>query len=386
MKLTRAAKLVIQATPEAFQPTVDAYTKAYNLTCQVGWDAKETNGVSLHHLTYQTTREYLPSQLAISARMKATESLKAVATKIKQVGNATCPKSKQCSIRYDANSYTLKLLTNDVSIKTVSGRLKFKLLIPDYFKQYINWKWTSADLFIRDGKVFLHVIFEKEIADTPSNEKFVGIDRGIVNLAVTSNNQFFGGQQVKTVSKRYERLRSELQSKGHSGKRHFRRIAMKETRFRRDANHCVAKQIVNSLEAGSTMILEKLKGIRQRVRMRKEQRKQIHKWNFCQLEEFLVYKGMAKGIGTDYVNAAYTSQKCSRCGHISRSNRPHQSIFCCTVCHFKLNADLNASRNIRNNHLDAISHPSRADVNQPSRCSQNPIGLVEQAAGSLAQR
>ena len=107
MKLTRAAKLVIQAQPEAFQPTIDAYTKAYNLVCQTGWDAQETNGVSLHHLTYKTTREYLPSQLAISARMKATESLKAVATKIKQGGKATCPRSNRCAIRYDANSYTL---------------------------------------------------------------------------------------------------------------------------------------------------------------------------------------------------------------------------------------------------------------------------------------
>ena len=385
MKLIRASKIVLQAPPEAFQPTVDAYTKAYNFVCQTGWDSKDTNGVSLHHKTYHTTREYLPSQLAISARMKATESLKAVATKIKAGGKATCPKSNRCSIRYDANSYSLLLASGEVSIKTIESRRRVKMLVPEYFQQYLGWTYTSADLFIRNGKVFLYVIFEKEVADIPSNGKVVGIDRGILNLAVTSNNQFFSGQQVKSVSARYERLRSELQSKGHSGKRHSRRMATKERRFRQDVNHCVAKQIVNSLEPGSTIVLENLKGIRQNVRLRKQQRKQVHQWNFFQLESFLKYKGEANGIRTGYVSARYTSQKCSKCGHISRSNRPCQSVFHCRSCGFQLNADLNASRNIRNNYLDATSHPSRGAVNHLSRCSQNPLGLVEQAPRSLAE-
>jgi IS605 OrfB family transposase len=386
MKLIRASKIVLQAPPEAFQPTIDAYTKAYNFVCQTGWDSKDTNGVSLHHSTYRATRENfgLPSQLAISARMKATESLKAVTAKIKQGGKATCPKSNHCSIRYDANSYSLLLGSGEVSIKTIESRRKVKMLVPEYFQQYLGWTYTSADLFIRGGKVFLYVIFEKEVADIPSNGKVVGIDRGIVNLAVSSNNQFFSGQQVKSVSSRYERLRSELQSKGHSGKRHLRKISTQERRFRQDVNHCVAKQIVDSLEQGSTMVLENLKGIRQNVRMRKAQRKQIHKWNFFQLESFLQYKGEAKGIKTEYVSARYTSQKCSKCGHISRSNRPSQSVFHCRSCGFRLNADLNASRNIRNNYLDAIGHPSRGVVNHLSRCSQNPIGLVEQAPTSSA--
>jgi IS605 OrfB family transposase len=307
--------------------------------------------------------------------MKATEALKSAKARVTKKLKASCPQSSSCSIRYDANSYNLWLDKGTASLKTVEGRLKVKIGIPEYFKRYADWKWTSADLFVKNGKVFLHVVFEKEFADAPVSSQVVGVDRGINNIAVTSANQFFGGGRIKYVSGRYERLRSELQSKGHSGKRHFRRIAAKERRFRRDVNHCASKWIVGQVDAGGTIVFEKLTGIRQDVRMRKEQRRQVHKWNFFQLDQFTSYKAEGKGVRMAYGSARYTSQKCSCCGHISRSNRKCQSVFRCTNCGFTLHADLNASRNIRQNYLDAIGHPSRADVNQPSGCS-GPNGLL----------
>jgi len=46
------------------------------------------------------------------------------------------------------------------------------------------------------------------------------------------------------------------------------------------------------------------------------------------------------------VNPAYTSQKCSSCGHTSKVNRQSQKTFLCEACSFKANADDNASNNI----------------------------------------
>jgi len=70
--------------------------------------------------------------------------------------------------------------------------------------------------------------------------------------------------------------------------------------------------------------------------------------------ENIEYKAQAKGIRVVYVDARYTSQKCSRCGYISRSNRIDQSHFVCKHCGFSLNADLNASRNIVKNYLASL--------------------------------
>jgi putative transposase len=46
------------------------------------------------------------------------------------------------------------------------------------------------------------------------------------------------------------------------------------------------------------------------------------------------------------INAAYTSQTCSICGHCAAENRKSQAEFRCTKCGFQANADVNAARNI----------------------------------------
>ncbi len=46
------------------------------------------------------------------------------------------------------------------------------------------------------------------------------------------------------------------------------------------------------------------------------------------------------------VNPAYTSQTCSNCGYVDKRNRKSQEEFECLMCGKKINADINASRNI----------------------------------------
>jgi transposase len=213
MKLTRTVKLKLDIPIETIKPTVEAYTKAFNFVCQKGWNDSDSNGVSLHNKTYSDTRQYLPSQLAVSARMKATEAIKTVKARIKKKQKATCPQSKQSSVRYDARSYNVWFDRNELSLLTIGGRIKVPVSVPEYFKQYIGWKRCSADLFIRKNKVFINIVFSKDVSDPEPTGKVVGIDRGIKKIAVTSENQFFGGGQVKKVSKRYEKIRNALQSR-----------------------------------------------------------------------------------------------------------------------------------------------------------------------------
>jgi IS605 OrfB family transposase len=368
MKLVRTAKIKLNISVDEVLPTIQAYTKAFNFVCATGYEKKDKNGVSLHQKTYQETREYLPSQLAISARMKATEALSSIFAQ-KKSGKSknkypACPVSKSCSIRYDARSYSLFLESGEVSILTVSGRKRLPLEVPAYYKEYFTWKSCSADLCINKNKVYLHIVFEKEINDTPSTGSFVGIDRGINNLAVSSNNQFFGGGVIKKQVRKYQRLRSALQKAGtKSAKRHLRRLSKKERRFRADINHQISKEIIASLNPGDTIVLENLTGIRNK-RLRKPQRTLLNNWSFFQLEQFFTYKAEAKGISVVHVDARYTSQGCSACGFVDRKNRDGNN-FCCRECGFSLNADLNASRNIVIKHRASYTDADRALVNEP---------------------
>ena len=63
------------------------------------------------------------------------------------------------------------------------------------------------------------------------------------------------------------------------------------------------------------------------------------------------------------VPAAYTSQRCSACGHVDGRSRESQARFACTACGYACNADVNAARNIAAGHAvkarrgDGIGRP-----------------------------
>jgi putative transposase len=50
------------------------------------------------------------------------------------------------------------------------------------------------------------------------------------------------------------------------------------------------------------------------------------------------------------VSPAFTSQRCSACGHVAAESRKSQALFACAACNFTLNADVNAARNIAAGH------------------------------------
>ena len=365
MQLMMTAKIKLNISVSELLETNKIYTKVFNDLCKIAFDNKITNRIKLHHKVYYLIRQYLPSQLCISVISKVKEAVKSVFKKKKQK-YYTCPSSNCCSIRYDCSSYSLNLNKNQVSLLTINGRKKCNFSIPEYYRElFKTWKRGSAELCIVNKKeVYIHITFSKEVPDPITSDKVVGIDRGINNIAVSSNNMFFGGKEIKKNTDKNQRLRSALQKRGtKSAKRHLRKLSGREKRFKADINHCISKEIISSLKAGDTLVLEDLTGIRNR-KLKKKQRTLINNWSFFQLETFLIYKAMNKGIIIAKIDPRYTSQMCSNCSFLHKSNRNRHN-FCCKSCNFKLNSDLNASRNIRNKHLQAICLQMWAIVNEP---------------------
>jgi IS605 OrfB family transposase len=347
MRLTRTIRLPLQTSPADVLPTLIAYTKAFNLVCSQGWTDSDSNGISLHKKTYEQCKALgLPSQLCCSARVRATEALKSVQVRIKKGKTATCPKSKLCPVRLDARSFSIWLSERTCTIRLLDRRATFNFKVPKYYEQFLTWKPCSADLLIKQDKVFLHLTMEHDIEDPVLTGNVVGVDAGIKRTAVTSSNQFFGGGVLSHVSSRYKHLRRILQKKGHSGTRHLARVKSKENRFVRDMLHVVSRKIVDSLQKGDVIAMEDLNGIRDRTKLRKKTRTMLNQWAFSRLQFCIQYKAEARGCGVVMVNPKYTSQGCSKCGHVEKANRKSQSLFECKRCGHSLNADLNGSRNI----------------------------------------
>ena len=68
-----------------------------------------------------------------------------------------------------------------------------------------------------------------------------------------------------------------------------------------------------------------------------------NQWSFAQLAMFIEYKAALRGVPVLYVDPAYTSQRCSRCGHIQK---PNGKRYFCASCGHKEHRDANAAFNI----------------------------------------
>jgi IS605 OrfB family transposase len=255
-----------------------------------------------------------------------------------------------------------------VSIWTTAGRLKGLpvLAAPHDLVMLRTRSIGETDLICRDGKWYLYATVEAPEAplQRPVNG-FLGVDLGIVNIATSSDGDRAAGARLNHYRKRQLKLRKRLQAKKtSSARRLLKKRRRKEARFAADVNHQISKRIVAEAQrTGRGIAVEKLTGIRARVRLRKPQRAAVHSWAFAQLGGFLAYKAKQAGVAFVEIDPAYTSQTCHGCGWVDKRNRRSQAEFECGRCGFVGHADHNAAINIARRGVESwgeVMHPYAA--------------------------
>jgi IS605 OrfB family transposase len=359
--MQRTIRIRLEPSPAqlaALRETSRQFTAAFNHVCRHGWQQRLTNGVKLHHQTYRGTRELLPSlptNLLIQARVKATEAVKSALALSRKVARkrteykVSMPQSTACPPRYNDRTYTVDWQSRTVRLSLVGGRQTIRFAVPDYSAKYVGYPTDSADLIERDGCFWLHIVVTLPAPDIAQTDQVVGVDLGLAHPAVTSQNRFLGKKAWKAIEGRLFHLKRALAKKGtKSAKRHLRKVRHRQRRFRRDCDQVLSKQIVGTIEPGSTIVLENLTDIRKRMKARRrtKTKRRMHCWSFAQLKGFIGYKAEERGCMVVAVDPRHTSQRCSCCGHVARNNRRSQSVFKCRKCNYHLNADLNAAYNI----------------------------------------
>jgi transposase len=89
------------------------------------------------------------------------------------------------------------------------------------------------------------------------------------------------------------------------------------------------------------------KGTREEPGRRVRQKAGLNRSILAQGWGLLVARLEHKAPGrVEKVNPAFTSQRCSVCGHVAADSRKSQALFVCVACHHMSNADVNAARNI----------------------------------------
>jgi len=143
---------------------------------------------------------------------------------------------------------------------------------------------------------FINFVYD-EIENKPiETNNFLGVDMGIVNIAVTSDGEVYSGDKVENHRKKITLLKSNLQSKGtKSARKHLVKISKKENRYKKDTNHCISKKIVVKAKAlGTGIKLEDLhfnskKTVKKFNKKLRDNNAKIGKWSFGQLREFYEY-------------------------------------------------------------------------------------------------
>jgi putative transposase len=328
---------------EKLLKTMEAFAHAYNMSAEYGFEHKIQDKIRNSMAMYHTIRKAipgLPAAMVQSACFMATEALKS--TKFKVMPK----KSPTSSIRYSWRAASVNLESGYATIQVLACRVIATFKVPDHFVKYADWEVRCSYLRYDKGtkSFYLNVAVENQDAQESDNVGVLGIDRGLRNLAVCSNNKFFNSNEFKRVKGKNAHLRAQLQAKGtHSAKRKLKKLAGRERRFIACEIHRIAKEIA-SMPFG-TFVLEDLTGIRSKPSPRRKMRHDLTVWPYGELKRDLEYKAEELGKEVLVVNGMYTSQKCSVCGHISHKNRKGPE-FKCKECGFQIDADLNAARNI----------------------------------------
>ena len=214
------------------------------------------------------------------------------------------------------------------------------------------------------GKWHISIQTESEVS-TPvhPSASMVGLDAGVAKLATLSDGTVF--EPVNSFQKNQKtlaRLQRQLSRKvkfsnnWQKQKRKIQRLHSRIANIRRDYLHKVTTTVSKN---HAMIVIEDLKVSnmsksaagtvsqpRRNVRAKSGLNRSILDQGWYEMRRQLEYKQLWRGGQVLAVSPAYTSQRCTCCGHTAKENRLSQSKFRCQVCGYTANADVNGARNI----------------------------------------
>jgi putative transposase len=233
-------------------------------------------------------------------------------------------------------------------------RLRLSRPVPDGVKSYR----VTRDRAGRWHVAFAHV---PDPICGPGDCSVVGIDRGVVVSAALSTGELLRAPGLTPgESKRLKVLQQRL-ARGRRGSRRREEtkqaIAKLKARERDRRKDWVEKTSTDLARRFDVIRVEDLdvramtrsgRGTVERpgagVAQKRGLNRAVSRSGWGQLVARLQHKAFGR---VEKIPAAYTSQRCSACGHIAPANRKSQAVFECESCTAgRCNADVNAARNI----------------------------------------
>ncbi|HEY2504689.1 MAG TPA: transposase [Mycobacterium sp.] len=195
----------------------------------------------------------------------------------------------------------------------------------------------------------------------PGDGSVVGVDRGVAVSVALSSGELLGVPGLRAgETKRLHRLQKRLARAQRGSDRRARtklaiaKLRARESDRRRDwvekTTTDLARRfdIIRVEDLNVRAMTRSVRGTRERPGKHVAQKRGLNREISRQGWGLLVARLKHKAAGRlELVPAAYTSQRCSHCGHTAPENRKSQAVFHCVACGAgPCNADVNAARNI----------------------------------------
>jgi putative transposase len=327
---------------------------------------RDTFGHSIQHTSYDfITKKYPEIPSGIKGSLNQT-IFKVFNNDLKDVisGKRSIPfvSDRFLYLKQESKDFTFTLMK--INFKTYLGRDRSNNKI--ILQKIVNGEYIICDssIQIKDKDIYLNLVINLPIEKLELDENIiVGADMGlnvpiyaacsddIRKMSIGSREEFLN--QRSYIQKRKRELQKAAQyNVGGRGRTHklksLEKIKLRERNHVKNLNHKYSSMLINFAKKCNAkyIYMEDLKGI-----CDDEKRKWIlRNWSYFELQNMVIQKAKKYGIIVVMVDPAYTSQTCSCCGNIDKTQRVKILFVCnnikCKDFGVEKHADYNGALNI----------------------------------------
>ncbi len=231
--------------------TLERANAACNAISDYAWRHQIFSHFALHKEVYATIREQfsLSAQMVVRCLAKVGDAYK--------LDKATKRTFKEHgSIAYDDRILKYRTDKQVVSIWTLPGRETISYVCGERQRELVEHQRGESDLVYHRGKWYLLATCEIDEPTPAEVDRFLGVDRGVTNLATDSDGEIYQGDLVEARREWIARRRKEIQQVGtKSARKRLRKLAGNQDRFQRHVNHYISKLSSFAVPAGTLPML-----------------------------------------------------------------------------------------------------------------------------------
>ena len=268
---------------------------------------------------------------------------------------------KHCKLSFYSRYDKIYFKDNVVNLEKI-GKVKYK---SSYDIDLTRISKFSNPHVSYNGRCWILTLgIETKIEEIKLTNEVIGIDLGIKDLAICSNNMIFKNinktKVVKNLEKRLCRLQRKVSKKYDMNKEgrsyiktsniikleeRIKKLHRKLKNIRQDYIHKSTTSIVKTKPCRVVMEDLNVKGMMKNKHLSKA----IQQQNLYEFIRQMKYKCEWLGIEFVQVDRYYPSSKtCSCCGNIKRDLKLSERTYICQECGLVIDRDLNASINLAN--------------------------------------